>query len=70
LKERPKMKCPKCIFDNPEGAKFCIECGHKFGEELARPLEGTTECIAKLHEAGIVVGYDTGYTRDASTALR
>jgi len=29
------MKCPKCQFDNPEGAKFCIECGHKFGEELA-----------------------------------
>jgi len=29
------MKCPKCKFDNPEGAKFCIECGHKFGEELA-----------------------------------
>jgi len=22
------MKCPKCQFDNPEGAKFCNECGH------------------------------------------
>ena len=21
------MKCSKCQFDNPEGAKFCIECG-------------------------------------------
>ncbi|MBP1741652.1 MAG: adenylate/guanylate cyclase, partial [Deltaproteobacteria bacterium] len=21
------MKCPKCQFDNPEGAKFCNECG-------------------------------------------
>ena len=39
-------------------------------EELAKPIEGTLECIAKLHEAGIVVGCDTGYTRDASTALR
>jgi class 3 adenylate cyclase/tetratricopeptide (TPR) repeat protein len=24
-----KMKCPKCQFDNPEGAKFCNECGNK-----------------------------------------
>ena len=24
------MKCPKCRFDNREGAKFCGECGHKF----------------------------------------
>ena len=22
------MKCPKCQFDNPEGAKFCNECGN------------------------------------------
>jgi class 3 adenylate cyclase len=29
------MKCPKCQTDNPGGAKFCIECGHKFGEELS-----------------------------------
>jgi len=24
------MKCPKCQFENPEGAKFCGGCGHKF----------------------------------------
>jgi class 3 adenylate cyclase len=23
------MKCPKCQFDNREGAKFCLECGEK-----------------------------------------
>ena len=22
-----KMKCSKCQFENPEGAKFCVECG-------------------------------------------
>ena len=22
------MKCPRCKFENPEGAKFCNECGH------------------------------------------
>ena len=39
-------------------------------EELAQPIEGASECIAALREAGIVVGSDTGYTREASTALR
>jgi len=29
------MKCPKCGFDNPDGAKFCNECGRK--TELACP---------------------------------
>jgi predicted amidophosphoribosyltransferase len=23
------MKCPKCQFDNPEVASFCVECGEK-----------------------------------------
>ncbi|MDY6789823.1 MAG: adenylate/guanylate cyclase domain-containing protein [Thermodesulfobacteriota bacterium] len=23
------MQCPKCQFDNPEGMKFCVECGNK-----------------------------------------
>jgi class 3 adenylate cyclase/tetratricopeptide (TPR) repeat protein len=32
------MKCPKCQTDNKEGAKFCIECGHKF--ELKCPQCG------------------------------
>jgi len=34
------MKCPKCQFENREGAKFCSECGHKF--ELTCPDCGTT----------------------------
>ncbi|NIS67387.1 MAG: guanylate cyclase, partial [Proteobacteria bacterium] len=29
------MKCPKCQFDNREGAKFCNECGNKL--EVACP---------------------------------
>jgi class 3 adenylate cyclase len=28
------MKCPKCQTENPEGAKFCNECGNKLYEEL------------------------------------
>ena len=23
------MNCPKCQFENPEDAKFCVECGNK-----------------------------------------
>ncbi len=40
------MKCPKCHFDNPGGAKFCIECGHKFGEEQA--TEGERKQVTAL----------------------
>jgi len=32
------MKCPKCQFDNPEGAKFCNECAAKL--ELVCPQCG------------------------------
>ena len=34
------MQCPKCQFENREGAKFCGECGHKF--EIACPECGTS----------------------------
>ena len=26
------MRCPHCGKDNPEGAKFCLECGKALGE--------------------------------------
>ena len=26
------MKCPRCQTENPEGAKFCNECGNKLYE--------------------------------------
>jgi class 3 adenylate cyclase/tetratricopeptide (TPR) repeat protein len=35
IRKASKMKCPKCQFDNRDGAKFCNECGHKL--ELACP---------------------------------
>jgi len=34
------MKCPRCQFENREGAKFCLECGEKF--ELKCPECGKT----------------------------
>jgi len=32
------MKCPKCDFENPAEAKFCVECGNKF--EMSCPACG------------------------------
>jgi class 3 adenylate cyclase/tetratricopeptide (TPR) repeat protein len=40
------MKCPKCQTENPEGAKFCTECAHKFGEGLA--TEGERKQVTVL----------------------
>jgi phosphonoacetaldehyde hydrolase len=37
--------------------------------ELARPIDGTLECLQKLREAGVVAGCDTGYTRESSGLL-
>ena len=49
------MKCPKCQFDNPEGSKFCIECGHKFelkcpqcGHSLPTAAKFCNECGHQL----------------------
>jgi class 3 adenylate cyclase/tetratricopeptide (TPR) repeat protein len=53
--EGSKMNCPKCQFENREGAKFCGKCGHKF--EITCPECGTKnqaknnfcdECGSKL----------------------
>jgi class 3 adenylate cyclase/tetratricopeptide (TPR) repeat protein len=38
------MKCPKCRFENPEGSKFCLECGSKM--ELLCPQCGKALPIA------------------------
>ncbi|SFP87830.1 phosphonoacetaldehyde hydrolase [Oscillibacter sp. PC13] len=38
-------------------------------EDLARPIEGAVEAIAKMKEAGILVGCDTGYYAEDSAAL-
>ena len=34
------MQCPKCQFENPEGVKFCVECGNKI--ELICPDCGSS----------------------------
>jgi ribosomal protein L40E len=38
------MKCPECQFENPEGAKFCNQCGKK--------IELTCQECGKLNPPG------------------
>jgi len=47
------MKCPKCQAENPEGVKFCGECGHRLsdgalfaGLSLAPSISFTLEMAA------------------------
>jgi len=54
------MKCSKCKFANPEGAKFCIECGQHFGEEVARMSELAIEGERK--QVTVLFSDLTGYT--------
>ena len=49
------MKCPKCQFENPEGIKFCVECGSKLeipcpkcGFKNAPSFKFCGECGQKL----------------------
>jgi len=38
------MQCPECQRQNPENAKFCMECGHNL-------MEGDTEIKESVPEA-------------------
>ena len=40
------MKCPQCQFENPDGSKFCLECGSRFEipcPECGNPLPPTAK---------------------------
>jgi tetratricopeptide (TPR) repeat protein len=49
------MKCPKCQTENPEGVKFCGECGQSLSMELTCP-----QCGHK-NPQGIKFCYECGY---------
>ncbi len=56
------MQCPKCQFENREGAKFCNECGHKF--EVACPECNTFNRMgSKFCDE---CGYDLSKIKEAS----
>lgn len=37
------MKCPKCGAENPDGQKFCGDCGRSLSEPL-RSRQGLVKC--------------------------
>ncbi len=57
------MKCPQCQFDNPEGMKFCGQCGAKLaqlcrqcGTESSAGFKFCGECGSSLGSPGIEPG--------------
>jgi len=55
------MKCQKCQFENPEGAKFCIECGQTLEvKEGVKKLEPSLEGERK--QATVLFSDLSGYT--------
>jgi len=51
------MKCSKCQFENPEGSKFCLECGDQLenkcpncGQVLLTAAKFCNECGHKMQE--------------------
>lgn len=55
------MECPKCQHQNPDDAKFCMECGTKLenvcsqcGAKLPPGAKFCMECGAKVGEAAKV----------------
>jgi class 3 adenylate cyclase/ribosomal protein L40E len=54
------MKCPKCQHENPDGAKFCMECGDKLdnvcpkcGAKLSPEAKFCMECGSKVSESDV-----------------
>ena len=52
------MRCQKCNFENPAGAKFCVECGNKFevpcpacGFDNLSTFKFCAECGEKLAQS-------------------
>jgi len=53
------MQCPQCQHQNPDGSKFCLECGPAFGARCAQcaaelPARATfcNECGAEITGLG------------------
>ncbi len=59
------MESPKCRHENPEGAKFCVECGEKLekkcqkcGFSNSRSFKFCAECGNALLESGVAPPID------------
>ena len=56
------MECPKCQFENPEGIKFCGECGHDLRElQKTSKIEPKTNIGERKHVT-VLFSDMSGYT--------
>ena len=59
------MQCSKCQFENPEGIKFCVECGNKFGAICPKCGFSNSPSFKFCGECG----YDLKPTKDFSVQI-
>ncbi|MGH7964362.1 MAG: AAA family ATPase, partial [Candidatus Binatia bacterium] len=71
------MRCPSCEFDNPDGAKFCEECGSKLvrvcpscGREVRPGAKFCAECGAPLMQQSKVQGLKSKVEGSPDSRLR
>ena len=62
------MKCTKCEFENPDGSKFCLECGEKLevkcsncGQLLPAMAKFCNECGHNLTQSSEPVPQDLSF---------
>ena len=63
------MKCPHCSFENPDGAKFCVECGSKqivacpkCGHSNSLDFKFCFECGRNLDESAKAPNYSAPHS--------
>jgi len=55
------MKCPRCQTENPEGARFCNECGHRL-EEVAEAGKSVPAFKGERKHVTVLFSDLSGYT--------
>ncbi len=59
------MKCPLCQFENPDGMKFCVECGNKFDAICPKCGFSNSPSFKFCGECG----YDLKLTKESSAQI-
>ena len=61
------MECPRCQAENREGARFCRECGARFGV-VCSGWEATVQAGSKLEAHALLAGVYAWPTEGFDTA--